>query len=362
MDAGFFHAHKVNVTASPIRFAITGLGRAGWDIHAAQLRRRQDAVITAVCDRQPDRRAEAQAAIGCQVYDDYRTMLARADADVVVIATPSAMHAADAVAALESGRHVVIEKPMATSVDDVDRVATAAARAGRTIFPHHNHRFGFLFEALRDTLASGRIGRLFHVQYRLTMFGRRADWQTLAAQGGGLLNNTGSHMLDLVLQFLDAPVVNAMGDMQQIASLGDVEDHIVTLLRAENGRTAMVEISTAISDPVGTPRWRLCGSCGTIASDGKTVTTRWFDPTELKPLEVDPGPAAGRRYNQNVDIPWRQDEQALPTDERADFRRFYDNLAATLAGREKPRVTVDQVRELIRVQSLIRAGTAFDRR
>jgi scyllo-inositol 2-dehydrogenase (NADP+) len=116
---------RMNIN-DPIRYAIVGLGRAGWDIHARQLRARADSKIVAVADPMPQRREQAATELGCKTYDSLRKMLRQDDIELVVIATPSAQHAGDTIRALRAGRHVVVEKPMAMSVAQADRMIRAA--------------------------------------------------------------------------------------------------------------------------------------------------------------------------------------------------------------------------------------------
>src|SRR3954464_5610354 len=101
------------VGEQPTRYAVVGLGRAGWGIHVDQLRGRDDAKIVAVVDPVEARRNEAASEFGCRTYTSLAEMLKQDDVEVVVIATPSVAHALDAIASLRAGKNVVVEKPMA---------------------------------------------------------------------------------------------------------------------------------------------------------------------------------------------------------------------------------------------------------
>src|SRR5947208_2200752 len=109
-----------NVT-EPVRYAVIGLGRAGWDIHVSQLRGRPDARIVAVADPIAERREQAAAEFGCRAYESLAKLLKNSDdVDVVVVATPSAHHAADTKKSFKAGKHVVVEKPMAVTVAEAE--------------------------------------------------------------------------------------------------------------------------------------------------------------------------------------------------------------------------------------------------
>src|SRR5215212_1759217 len=106
--------------SDPIRYAVVGLGRAGWDIHVHQLRGREDAKIVAVVDPVEERRNEAAKEFGGKTYTNLAKMLKQEDVEIVVVATPSKDHGSDTKKALTAGKHVIVEKPMATSLREAD--------------------------------------------------------------------------------------------------------------------------------------------------------------------------------------------------------------------------------------------------
>src|SRR4051794_39457655 len=129
---------------TPIRYAVVGLGRAGWNIHVHQLRGRADATIVAVVDPVEDRRDDAAKEFGCRTYTSLGRLLKDADdVEVVIVATPSVDHGRDTIKSLRAGKHVVVEKPMATSLSQADSMIAAAreAHGGRHLFVHQNYRF-----------------------------------------------------------------------------------------------------------------------------------------------------------------------------------------------------------------------------
>jgi predicted dehydrogenase len=340
----------------PIRYGILALGRAGWDIHVKELRNRADAKIVACADPMPERRAQAEAELGCKTYPTLAKLLKQEDVEVVVIATPSAQHAPDTKKALKAGKHVICEKPMALSLGETDSVIKAAQASGKQLFIHQNYRFFPEPNHLFEVVASGILGKLWHVRHYQTQFVRRYDWQTLAKNGGGTLNNTCPHFIDVLIQLIGSPIQTICGDLQQIASVGDVEDHVKIFLRGENGVTADLEVSNAQALPAPLPSWILCGTHGTLTSDGVTSTIRYFDPAQIKPLQVIDGPVVDRSYAKEQ-LPWQ--EKQLRVEDRADKRTFYDNVVEVLREGKPMRVTLEQVRELMRVIATARKGTKF---
>lgn len=339
-----------------IRYGVVGLGRAGWSIHVDQLRGRSDAKIVAVADPVKERRDEAVNEFGCKAYPSLGKLLKQDDIDVVVLATPSATHASDTIKSLRAGKHVIVEKPMATSLAQADRMIRVASETGRKLFVHQNYRFYPEFLHLKEVIELGVIGRVFHIRNYISHFARRNDWQTLSRNGGGVLNNTCVHFLDQILQLLPGNVTDVFGDLQQIASAGDVEDHVKAVVRTDAGATADLEISSAQNISAALPKWIVCGTTGTLTCDGKQSIVRYFDPTKITPLEVIEGPAQGRKYGNDDQLPWQ--EKTIEIASRP-HGAFYDNVAGVLLRNEPMRITPESVREVMRVLALIRKGTRF---
>jgi predicted dehydrogenase len=250
----------------------------------------------------------------------------------------------------------VLEKPMATSLRDADSVIAAAQEAGRQLLVHQNYRFYPEFLHLREIVDSGLIGRVFHIRNYIAAFARRNDWQTLSKNGGGQLNNTGVHFLDQILQLLPGVVTTVAGDLQQIASAGDVEDHVKAFLKTSAGATADMEISFAQNVAMPLPKWIICGTHGTITNDGEKSIVRWFDPAAAPPLPAIDGPASDRKYGNDDKLPWQEKTIEVPARPHG---AFYDHVTAVLRRGEPLRVTPQSVRETMRVLSLIRKDTTF---
>jgi len=328
----------------PIKAAVIGLGRAGWNIHVKRMRGARAFQITAVADREPGRLKEARNEFGCETYTDRQSLLKKADAEVVVVATPSSDHAADSIAALRSGRHVIVEKPMATSVADARKMVRAAKKAGKKLFVHQNYRYQPSILHILEMIRSKKLGSIFEIRCRVLTFARRNDWQTLAKYGGGALNNTGPHFVDAGLLMLGSPVVEQFSDLKLTTDVGNVEDHAKLVLKGANGRVFDLEISTSCA--FREPTWTLLGNCGTLVSDGATSQIKCFDPKKLKKLKVDEAPPSERQYGSGDVLPWKEYETPSVAKKKGDF---YDNVVDVLRRRRKQEITPESVVEVIRV-------------
>src|SRR5690606_32126756 len=112
---------------------------------------------------------------------------------LVVVALPSFLHMPASVDALGAGKHVVCEKPMATTLEEADRMIAAAHDTGRVLTIFQQRRYNPDFVKLRELIDSGLLGRIVQIRLTESRFSRRWDWQTLQKFGGGTLNNTGPH-------------------------------------------------------------------------------------------------------------------------------------------------------------------------
>jgi predicted dehydrogenase len=286
----------------PIRVGVAGLGRAGWDLHVAALTKLPEQYrIVAVCDTLPERRAEAAERLDCCAYADFAELLADTEVELAVVATFSHLHAPMSIEALRAGKHVMVEKPFATSLADADRMIAAAQETGRVLTCHQNTRYAPDTLKVQELLASGKLGRIVEIRIAWQGFGRRWDWQTLKAFGGGALNNTGSHALDLALLLLgDAePEVFCRMERTPLCS-GDAEDHVKVILQPKDGPTVDVEVTSASA--FSQEPWQILGTNGGLT--GTRSQLRWkYLPPDLPPRPVDANPTPDRSYNRET-LPW----------------------------------------------------------
>lgn len=341
----------------PITVGVVGLGRAGWDIHVDQLRDHKAFHIVALADPDKKRLREGSDELGCASFPDLKSLLRGSDAELVVVATPSRSHAPDSTAAMKAGRHVVVEKPMAMNLAQASRMIQSSRRCRRKLFVHQQYRFNQITVHLQQVIASGILGRVFHVRANWVSFNRRNDWQTLRRNGGGVLNNTCPHAIDMAMQLLGAKVTAVMGDLQQIKDAGDAEDHVKIFMRGANGCTVDLEVSTCCAATL--PTWMILGSCGTLVTNGEDTTVNYYDPRKVPKLKVVDGPAPGRRYGIAGDkLPWRQKQ--FKVSKTKVVSGFYDNVAGVLRKNAKMAITPESVREVIRVIAMARKGTKFN--
>ena len=331
---------------NPIKVGIVGLGRAGWSLHVEALRGREDFRIVDVADPNGDRRKEASVELGCQVHTTIDELLSATEAELVVVATPSITHETDGLKVLQSGRHCIQEKPMATSCQGALRLVEAARKADRKLFVHHQRRFSDEFQFLREIIDLGVLGRVFEIKLAWSGFARRNDWQTLKKNGGGNLNNTGPHIVDMGLNLADDPVEALLADVRHVKDAGDVDDHAHLFMKTRGGQTIDLLVTTCRA--LAGPRAVLLGSQGTLqAMDDKTATLKFFDAGKLPPLEVIDGLAPGRKYGNDEVLPWQIEERPMkPTRPGGGF---HDNVRSVLRDGGSMVVSPENAAEVLRV-------------
>jgi len=337
----------------PVKVAIIGLGRAGWSIHVDALRGRDDFRIVDVADPNEDRRTEAASDLGCGVHVGIDDLLAATDAEIVIVATPSASHEEDGFKVFASGRHCVMEKPMATSHSGALRLVAAAKKANRKLFVHHQRRFNDEGLFLREVIDSGILGEVFEIRLCWAGFARRNDWQTLKKNGGGNLNNTGPHVIDLALSLIDDPVTTLVADVRHIKDAGDADDHAHLFMKTSGGQTIDLLVTTCMA--LNGPRTELLGSQGTLqAMDDQVAKLKYFDGSNLPPLEVIDGLAPGRKYGNDEVLPWVEEERPITPTVR--IGGFHDNVWSVLREGGEMVVRPEEAAEVLRIIDLSREG------
>lgn len=229
-----------------VRLGIVGAGSWG-QTHARIYRAHPAAEVVAVCDRARSRAQEMADFLEIpQVYDDYEEMFRSAGLDAVAIVTPDFAHADIAVAAARRGLHLLIEKPLATTREDVLRIQEAVTGSGvRAMVDLHN-RFNPPFNVAHQMLQAGELGSLQHAYMRLN----DARWVATdllpwAAQSS-ILWFLGSHSVDTLQWFFDDEVarvysVSRSGVLKQLGV--DTDDSFLTTLEFRNGGIAQMENS-----------------------------------------------------------------------------------------------------------------------
>lgn len=228
-----------------LRFGLIGYGLWGRH-HARAIVQAPGATLTAIACRTEDTAAAAARDFpDVQVHRDYRELLARGDVDAVDVVVPNALHAEVGVAALEAGKDVLLEKPLAPTLEGCDRLITAAARTGRVLTIGHELRLSHQWGGIKRLIDAGDLGEVTAAVMTLFRFPYRpgsGGWRYEAGQVGSWILEELVHHVDLLLWYFGhhgGPVtVSAVGHGRR----GDpaMSDGVACTLRFPGGRYAVV--------------------------------------------------------------------------------------------------------------------------
>lgn len=210
-----------------VRIGLFGCGQVGCGIHLNNLRRMRNVEVAALAEPETIQREAAHAQVpGAATYSDYRELLDRSDIDAVIICLPNALHADAAIAALKSGKHVYLEKPLATNLSDGARLIDACRASKQQAMIGFNYRFNPLNEEVRRQIRAGRLGQLIGARSVFTTASHNLPgWKKDRKTGGGVLLDLASHHVDLIRFWLDEPVVEVRASVKSTR----VEDDTATL-------------------------------------------------------------------------------------------------------------------------------------
>jgi predicted dehydrogenase len=251
---------------APTRIAVIGLGMGG---HHAQVYQSSDrADLVALCDKDPAWLAHVGHTYpAARAYADYHDLLRDEQVEAVSVCVPTSLHARVSIEALEAGKHVLCEKPMACNAEEARAMTAAARSAGRVLMVAQNQRFTAAAQYLRHIVDEGRLGKLYFVRAAwrrpMGMFPspttERAtgvinrNWFNESAAGGGVLRDLGSHLLDLSLWMLGFPAVTDVlsanysafvaGLAAQQGARADAEDLAAGMVRFASGAALQFDVS-----------------------------------------------------------------------------------------------------------------------
>lgn len=239
--------HKPPITDREIRFALIGCGRIAKNHMAALQQHGERAQLVAVCDIDPTALDVAVKETGATGYSSLSRVLSESNADIVVLTTPSGLHPDQAVQIAESGRHVMTEKPMATSWQDGKRMVQACDAAGVRLFVVKQNRRNATLQLLKQAVAKGRFGRIYMVN--INVFWTRpqdyydsAAWRGTWEFDGGAFMNQASHYVDL-LDWIVGPIESLQAYTGTLERNIQVEDTGVASIRWRSGAMGSINVT-----------------------------------------------------------------------------------------------------------------------
>ncbi len=329
-----------------IRLGIIGFGYMGhW--HLKNAPRVENVKVVAAYDIDKTKVEEARS-IGLRGYDTLEEFLKDEEVNLVLVATPNDVHCELACAAMNAGKNVISEKPVAMSLAEVDKMIRTSEENHVLFTVHQNRRWDKDYRIVREVIESGELGRIYSIQSRLhgargAMFGWRAEPE----HGGGMIYDWGVHFIDQILWMLGYDSVKSVFCKTEKVKTPEVEDYFYLLMDLKNGAHVQMEIGTWVLKQL--PRWMVLGDKGTLyindfTRNGGIISVDETVEEEVIPVMTTSGPTRTFAPRGKKEIV----EKELP-DTPADLTEYYANLRDAIDGKAELIVKPCQVRRVFEV-------------
>jgi predicted dehydrogenase len=305
-----------------IGVGLIGYGLAGRAFHAPYVQATPGMTLRAVVSRDP---AKVHADLpDIAVAPDVATLLARDDLDLIVVASPDELHAEHALAALASGRHVLIDKPFATTLADARRIAAEGEARGRIVTIFQNRRWDADFRTLQRLIADGTLGDIVELESRFDRFRPTPAPVWKEARVGGPWLDLGPHLVDQALVLFGKPLA-VSADLATLRPGGPAADYVHATLRYATHRVHLHASKLVAAHGLRFAAHGTKGSWtkqGTDVQEAKTVAGQAPSGADWG---LDPVPG-------QLTLPDEGPEPRAISNEVGDYRLFWQALAAAIRG------------------------------
>lgn len=259
------------------RFGIIGCGAIA-GIHAQAIGAMEQGKLGAVCDSAPQRAKAFAEQHGCRWHETPEELAADPEVDIICICVPSGLHARYAVMAAKAGKHIVVEKPMAITPEQLEEVEQAVEQSGVKLAVISQLRFLESVQRVKSAIETGELGKIYFADcrmryYRSQEYYDQGGWRgTWALDGGGALMNQGIHGIDLV-QYIMGGVASVYAQCRTMGRRIETEDAANLLVEYKCGAIGVIQ-GTTLANP-GEPRTiTISGEKGTVVLQEDTIV-RW---------------------------------------------------------------------------------------
>jgi UDP-N-acetyl-2-amino-2-deoxyglucuronate dehydrogenase len=334
------------MSTKKVRFALVGAGVIG-AVHGKALADLADvAELVAVVDPDPRKARALASRHGAAATTDLDSVLGRDDIDAVTICTPSGLHADGAVAALDAGKHVVVEKPIDVNLAAADRIIDAEKRSGKTVAVISQHRFDKSTEKVLQAVRDGHLGPITsaiasHAWWRGQTYYDSGEWRgTWALDGGGAIMNQTVHTINLMTTIVGTPIEVFAYTACLAHNRIEVEDTAVAVVKFDSRALGIIHGTTA-AYPGLDASLRVFGTKGSAVISNDELVFIHENPGEAPEIAM-----SERGANQVTDE-FKLEPEDIPLG-RAHRRQLADFVEAVTTGRP-PRVGTAEARTALSV-------------
>ena len=323
---------------------IVGLGFVGRGAHVPAMADIEEAKLVAVADLDERRRDKVQRKYGIEsAYRSDDDLIADPAVDLVVVAVPTPLHADVARKAIEAGKHVLCEMPLAVSMEDADRLIESAKRQGVVLMPSLTFRFAPPFTRVRQMISDGAVGKPISVRYREFIPARDlasqwppGSWMWNLEESGGPLFTLAVWSLDLIRWITDSEVdaISAFANYTPLETLGTIGYDATAAVRMRNGITGSLEYSGSVTSSASRCSLEVVGDSTDVlvTSDNDRVRLLSDEPARTEWNVRQPGPRMWGHRQQNEHLIRCIRAGTTPSILPEDGRRAME-LARIVAGR-----------------------------
>ena len=329
-----------------MKVAVVGYGgMGGW--HTEKLLKSDVAELAGIYDIRRERNELAESR-GIHAYGSLRELLQDSEVELVTVAVPNDAHEDVVVKALNAGKNVICEKPVALSLESLNRMIEAAEKNHVHFSTHQNRRWDVDYLAMKQVHDSGELGKVINIESRIHgSRGIPSDWRGEKVHGGGMLYDWGIHLIDQMLMIFGFENVESVYCICDHITNQEVDDGFRLDLNFKNGQRATVEVGTY--NFIAMPRFYMRAEKGSALitdwrEEAQVVKCTHWHESEVLPVET----AAGLTKTMAPRDGITTDTYRVPKPQ-SDVHDYYRNFTATIRGEATQCVTYDQMRTDLRV-------------
>lgn len=329
-----------------MKVAVVGYGgMGGW--HTEKLLKSDVAELAGIYDIRRERNELAESR-GIHAYGSLRELLQDSEVELVTVAVPNDAHEDVVVKALNAGKNVICEKPVALSLESLNRMIEAAEKNHVHFSTHQNRRWDVDYLAMKQVHDSGELGKVINIESRIHgSRGIPSDWRGEKVHGGGMLYDWGIHLIDQMLMIFGFENVESVYCICDHITNQEVDDGFRLDFNFKNGQRATVEVGTY--NFIAMPRFYMRAEKGSALitdwrEEAQVVKCTHWHESEVLPVET----AAGLTKTMAPRDGITTDTYRVPKPQ-SDVHDYYRNFIATIRGEATQCVTYDQMRTDLRV-------------
>ena len=280
-------------------------------------------------------------------YDSLEAVLADEKVDMVTVAIPNDSHKEVVIKALNAGKNVICEKPVAMNSEELNEMIAAAEKNGRIFSVHQNRRFDVDFLAMKQIKESGELGEIINIESRIHgSRGIPSDWRGEKEHGGGMGLDWGVHLIDQLLQIFDEKIERIYCTFDNITNK-EVDDGFKLTIYFEGGKSAFVEVGTY--NFIAMPRFYLRAEKGSALitdwrENCKVTKCKAWHESDVIPVETAAGLTKTMAPRDSITV----DEYELPRP-ASDVHDYYRNFVKAIDGEATQLVTHPEMRRVMKV-------------